>query len=316
MSAPAPSTPLRRLLENHLEQLSSDAEKLFDEFRERGRREFADQLNQMVRRIRQSPDLEELAAATADVAASFASGTAWFRLEEEVAHCQAVRGVAAEDGEKWRALAVPLSSAAALKSAVETRDPVIAAATASEVSPEILALAVSGTGDRVAVFPVVAGEKTVALIYSWGAVQGSVLEILTLVAAGAWSELSKPAPAPLLQIAPAAAGPAAPPAPEPVSTWDQLSPEEQQVHLRAQRFARVRVAELRLQDADSVQSGRSRRNLYELLKPRIDDARDSFRRSYFGSCPSMVDYLHLELVRTLANDDAELLGADYPGPMV
>jgi hypothetical protein len=29
-----------------------------------------------------------------------------------------------------------------------------------------------------------------------------------------------------------------------------------------------------------------------------------------------VDYLHLELVRTLANDDVELLGQDYPGPMV
>ena len=30
----------------------------------------------------------------------------------------------------------------------------------------------------------------------------------------------------------------------------------------------------------------------------------------------MVDYLHLELMRTLANDDADLLGKEYPGPMV
>jgi hypothetical protein len=29
----------------------------------------------------------------------------------------------------------------------------------------------------------------------------------------------------------------------------------------------------------------------------------------------MVDYIHVELLRTLANDDAELLGEDYPGPM-
>jgi hypothetical protein len=29
-----------------------------------------------------------------------------------------------------------------------------------------------------------------------------------------------------------------------------------------------------------------------------------------------VDYLHLELVRTLGNDDAELLGQGYPGAMV
>jgi hypothetical protein len=30
----------------------------------------------------------------------------------------------------------------------------------------------------------------------------------------------------------------------------------------------------------------------------------------------MLDYLHLEMVRTLAQDDAELLGAEYPGPLV
>jgi hypothetical protein len=28
-----------------------------------------------------------------------------------------------------------------------------------------------------------------------------------------------------------------------------------------------------------------------------------------------VDYLHLELVRTLANDEVELLGQEYPGPL-
>jgi hypothetical protein len=317
MSAPASSTPLRRLLETHLEQLSSDAEKLFQEFRERGRRELADQLNQVVRRIRQSPDLDELGIVVADVAASFAGGAAWFRIEGQVARCQAVRGVAAEDAEKWRTLEVSLETAAALKSAAETCEPVVAAAAASEVSPELLALHEISAESRVSLFPVVAGETAVAVVYAWGNVQGPVLEILALVAAGVWTELSKPAPAELVQIAPAPVAEAETPAqPEPAFTWDQLSPDEQQVHLRAQRFARVRVAEMRLQDADDVQSGRTRRNVYERLKPRIDAARNSFRSTYFASCPSMVDYLHLELVRTLANDDAELLGADYPGPMV
>jgi hypothetical protein len=32
--------------------------------------------------------------------------------------------------------------------------------------------------------------------------------------------------------------------------------------------------------------------------------------------PSMVDYLHLELVATLAHGDELLLGADYPGQML
>ncbi|PWU04941.1 MAG: hypothetical protein C5B51_15885 [Terriglobia bacterium] len=100
------------------------------------------------------------------------------------------------------------------------------------------------------------------------------------------------------------------------SAWDSLSADEQQVHLRAQRFARVQVAEMRLFETDAVQSGRTRRDLYGVLRPRIDAARESFRKSFFAPSASMVDYLHLELVHTLANDDPELLGKDYPGPMV
>jgi hypothetical protein len=29
----------------------------------------------------------------------------------------------------------------------------------------------------------------------------------------------------------------------------------------------------------------------------------------------MVDYFHIEAVRTLANDDESLLGPEYPGPL-
>jgi hypothetical protein len=86
--------------------------------------------------------------------------------------------------------------------------------------------------------------------------------------------------------------------------------------LRAQRFARVQVAEMRLFHAEVVQVGRSRRNLYEALRQPIEDARQAFRARFFTGCPSMVDYLHLELTRTLANDDPDLLGSTYPGPLV
>jgi hypothetical protein len=119
------------------------------------------------------------------------------------------------------------------------------------------------------------------------------------------------------------AGPPAPelvtiePAPaQPASAWDRLPLEEQRIHLRAQRFARVHVAEMRLFQADAVQAGRTGRNLYDALRQSIDAAREAFHQSFFAPCPSMVDYLHLELVRTLANDDPDLLGNNYPGPMV
>jgi hypothetical protein len=93
-----------------------------------------------------------------------------------------------------------------------------------------------------------------------------------------------------------------------------MPPSEQQLHLRAQRFARVQAAEMRLYHADVVQSGRTHRNIYELLRQPIDSARETFRVQFF-SCPSMVDYLHLELTRTLANDETDLLGSSYPGPL-
>ncbi len=92
--------------------------------------------------------------------------------------------------------------------------------------------------------------------------------------------------------------------------------EEQRPHLQAQRFARVKAAEMRLYRADAVARGRARQNLYAELRPEIDSAREAFRQEFVSACPSMRDYLHLELVHTLANDDGALLGPEYPGPLV
>jgi hypothetical protein len=76
------------------------------------------------------------------------------------------------------------------------------------------------------------------------------------------------------------------------------------------------VARWRLRDGAAVRSGRASRDLYGELGAQIDEARESFRHEFFAPCPGMVDYLHLEMVHTLANDDAELLGKDYPGPLL
>jgi hypothetical protein len=88
------------------------------------------------------------------------------------------------------------------------------------------------------------------------------------------------------------------------------------LHMRARRLARVKVAEMRLYQARAVARGRAGRNLYAELRNEIDSARQQFQREFFSAGPSMVDYLHQELVRTLANDDEALLGEDYPGPLV
>jgi hypothetical protein len=143
-------------------------------------------------------------------------------------------------------------------------------------------------------------------------VQTAGAELLADLAAAVW-EAAEPRvtqPAQLVQIA---AGP------EPGrgrKAWDELSAEEQQVHLRAQRFARVRTAELRLRESEAIQTGRAHRDVYGALRISIDAARAEFHANFFTACPSMVDYLHMEILRSLANDDTELLGKDYPGPLV
>lgn len=317
MGSPAPISPLRQMLEGQLSQLSSEVERLFDEARGRARRELADQLNLAVRRIRQSHSVEELAETLADAAISFATGAAILRIADDAAHGEAIRGVAAEETAAFTSLEIPL--APALATAVESRDPVIAVTTAAEVSERLVSLASHSPDGRAYIYPLVVRDRVPALLYCWGSAQGAALEMLAQVAAGVGESLTAPEPpkvepVPLVTIAPAPEPtPAA--APASASAWDALSPEDQAIHLRAQRFARVEVAEMRLNDAAAVQSGRTQRNIYGSLRSRIDAVRASFRQKFFAPCSNMVDYIHVELVRSLAHDDADLLGKDYPGPL-
>ncbi len=116
------------------------------------------------------------------------------------------------------------------------------------------------------------------------------------------------APSPSTRPAPAAAS--GPPA------WEQLDADEQRIHLQAQRMARVRTAEMRLYQNDALHRGSGSGSIYSMLKPQIDAARSEYLERYISLSPTMVDYLHLEIVRTLARGDERLLGPDYPGPMV
>ena len=289
----------RQLLEHRISEISTELELLFEGACDHARREQAEQLNQAVRRLRIAPDPGELCATLADAAARLASGTILFRVAE---------GAATSDR-----IEVPLGDAPALAAAAESQDPLIAAATPGEVSAPLVELLGHTPDMRVSILPVVAGEKVAALVYCWGTVQVAALELLAQVASAVWSAIPVPPPR-LVSIAMAADPP--PVQAKPAAAWQELPPAEQQIHLRAQRFARVQAAEMRLYHAEVVQVARGRRNLYEALRQPIDDARQAFRTRFFAGCPSMVDYLHLELTRTLANDDPDLLGSTYPGPLV
>ncbi len=286
-----------------LDEFAAAAEGAYEQSRINSCRELAGRLNQAVRRIRQSATREELGETVADTASQFASGAAWFRVTDG-----AVRSESLD-------LTIPLAEAAALREAVEGREPVIALATASEISEQLAARFTHNAQSRAYLHPIVVADKSPALLYAWAdapqEAQNAALELLAQFASAVWQTLEPappPDPAPLLVSIAAA--------PKPANPWDSLSAQDQRIHLRAQRFARVQVAEIRLHSAPAVQTGRVRRNLYQSLRDSIESAREAFRKEFFAKCPSMVDYLHLELTRTLANDDADLLGKEYPGPMV
>lgn len=330
MASIAPLTPVRQILEDRLSKLAVELEGLFEaqlsaqvsaevqqqvdavtaqvsaDARDRARVEFADFLNQAVRRMRQSPDLGELGATLVELAGVFATGAVLLSVRHSIAHGEHARGVPIERAEAVGQLEIPLSSAAALAEAIETRDPVTTITAAAEVSEQLARFAGQTDDGRLVVYPIVSGARIPALLCVWGAAPGSALELLTQLAAAVWSTL--PPPPGLVGISGSElARPTA---------WDTLPVDDQRLHLKAQRFARVQVAEMRLYETEAVQSGRARGDLYGALRERIDRSRESFRKSFFLSCPSMVDYLHLELLRTLAHEDPQVLGKDYPGPLL
>jgi hypothetical protein len=110
-----------------------------------------------------------------------------------------------------------------------------------------------------------------------------------------------------------------PPQPEPRSEPQLVQQPAAQVEeallpaldLRAGRFARVETAKLVLEHQDVLRRGRESRDVYGALQSEIDAVRDEYRRRF----PGAADFIHLELVRTLAQNDPEALGGQYPGPL-
>jgi len=198
---------------------------------------------------------------------------------------------------------VDLAIAPAIAAAFQSKDTVVSAATSAELS-EAVAEQFPGVG-RVILIPVVAHDTAIAVLAAAapdGPVDASALELIAALAA---PKLEIPAPPAEIVIEP----------PPPKPGWSELSRTEQESHLRAQRFARTRVAELLLNHISRVRDSRQSKNLYLSFQGEIDGAREEFSREFLEACSTMVDYLHLELVRTLAKDDAEALGSDYPGPL-
>jgi hypothetical protein len=129
--------------------------------------------------------------------------------------------------------------------------------------------------------------------------------------AAAASAVSSPAAEPVLEPVPIAP-------PQPVAEVDasggissQLSPEDQDVHRKAQRFARLLVDEIKLYNQAKVAEGRKNKDLYDRLKEVIDKSRGTYQKRYGSTVAASGNYFQNEIVRSLAEDDLSIMGSNF-----
>jgi hypothetical protein len=250
---------------------------------QRTRRELFDRLSQTARRLRQVENEEQWSRALVEGTAGLCGRAILFAVSGRMLEFQAARNV-----EYREPAPAAIAAAPAFAGAIESKDTVVALRIRGELSAPIVQLTGESPDRRCSLFPVLTRDRVTAILYADsddGPVETSALDLLVALA-GALPAASNQTP----------------------------KKNEPALHLRAQRFARVRVAEIQLYQSQKVKSGRSNADLYSYLKSEIDTGRAAFRRDFLSASPAMADYFHLELVQTLANDDAALLGSQYPGP--
>jgi hypothetical protein len=279
------------------------------------RRELIRKLNQVARRLRGFENERQWGNTLVDSTRGFCGRAALFLVRDGKLHLETTRNFDDAD----LADAVPLEDAPAFATAIETRDTLVAMRADSELSRPVASYV--GEGDpKVYLFPVVSRETVPAVLFvDTAEVDVDALELLVAMAGAVLPArpVAKPArPVPvggLVSIAPSPNPPSQKPE---ILSWFSLSREDRELHLRAQRRACVQVANIRLYQSERVKKGRTAHDLYTSLQAEIDSAREAFRQDFLNASETMVDYLHLELVKTLAKDDAEVLGRNYPGPLV
>jgi len=279
-----------------------------------------------------------------DFAARFSGRVALFVVRGESATVWQARGFPDDNG--LRNFNLNLADAVVSR-VVHERVP---AAAGLDFDPNFLAKVGHAAGGNAILLPLVLREKVSALVYADCGLEGGKLDVaalkLLMRSAGMWLEVlalrkammgGAPAPEPppppeperppivMASVTPeraAAVAASAPPQAAPAASRSAIAvatpesdwtPEERDLHLRAQRFARLLVDEIKLYNQAKVAEGRAARDLYDRLKEDIDKSRASYHKRYGSTPAASADYFTKELVRILADNDASLLGANFPG---
>jgi hypothetical protein len=90
-----------------------------------------------------------------------------------------------------------------------------------------------------------------------------------------------------------------------------ISPADQDVHRKAQRFARLLVDEIKLYNQAKVAEGRKNKDVYDRLKETIEKSRATYQKRYGSTVAVSGNYFQHEIIRSLAEDDLSIMGANF-----
>jgi GAF domain-containing protein len=185
----------------------------------------------------------------------------------------------------------PITGTGLLAAAAKTGEPVTSGQ--DRPAPSFAAL----PADRVGLaIPLVVGGHTVAVLYADNAGADETAgwaETIQVLARHAAAALSLVTALRTLQTLTRGNGPA-----------DGAEADDQ----GAKRYARLLVSEIKLYNEGAVRVGRQKRDLLQRLGPEIERARRLYEQRIPADVPARATYFQQELVQTLADGDAALLG--------
>jgi hypothetical protein len=201
--------------------------------------------------------------------------------------------------------------------AIEERAPI--GGKAEEFDPAFLSAAGGPSDGKCLVLPLVVKEKVAALIYAdAGKLPDSTVDTsaLTLLCrfTALWLELTA-----LRKAGAAAADESQTPAATAAAGTAQANgepvavAEEDELHKKARRYARLLVDEIKLYNQSKVAEGKKSKDLYDRLKEDIEKSREAYEKRYGTSPAASANYFSQELVRVLADNDISLMGGGFPG---
>ena len=267
-----------------------------------------DVLNAAAASIQESGSQAEILRRLLEGEARFAGRVALFVVKG--ATVNGWQGIGFEDNEAVKNISVSSTAGLAGK-AIQART--MAEGATNEFDSGFISTVKAPAENRCLLLPLVVKEKVAAVIYAdggvvpGGALDASGLQGLTRFAA-IWLELAAlrkvggSAAEETPQAAAAAAGSSAPAAPV---------VDEDELHKKAKRFAKLLVEEIKLYNQSKVTEGRQHKDLYDRLKIDIEKSRATYDKRYSESAVASADYFTQELVRILADNDVSLMGAGF-----